>query len=631
MLHKFLAKVPRKGADTATEPMLPLENVATPLQSADNAAASTAPRRSRACQFGGALLLAYGALNACIWKKFTPVYTATECGDQRAVLDELSLGASSIEMSMQIEVTCTNPNPYGIEILTSTPGRVFVKLGEMRMQIGDLKVIPGSSLPEQGTGTIRVRMDAKLSGEQADALLPHFLEDSAVPMLMELKFNVGVSLAFGIGGIGGSWGTTAPFEKACGLNMAGLLVNQFLPTDGSAPTRLGPLVCRNSFHNMYIPPVGEASETPKDGRMGFSAAQVAPTEVAAGELTKNASLGVVISLCLLGGFGLLCGAPCCPGLSALAGAKQPVAKAAGARSGSSPGAAEVADGASSPAQASNAGCFSALPGLLRRLRGAETCPPAVCGSPGGPAPQTPPRAGSHGAHGRSPRGLATGSGTAVTWTAWLEQLQRVATRSLSPVRVAAARYFPASMVSPRSSPASTAFDFGVGGQQQATRARQASAGPDPMSPLETARRQLQFPAEFSSPGGGPSALEEARGSPRPPPSSRHSSRRGNRDEVRSEMTWSKESPRSRAPAPPQWPQQAWSPSRESAWSGGMPSRGPSRPAPDAGGADAIASRDVMDAEGVSTAASRLQSRTPAASPRVSSRSSAPYAGPSSKR
>ncbi|CAK0877746.1 unnamed protein product [Prorocentrum cordatum] len=165
--------------------MLPLENVATPLQSADNAAASTAPRRSRACQFGGALLLAYGALNACIWKKFTPVYTATECGDQRAVLDELSLGASSIEMSMQIEVTCTNPNPYGIEILTSTPGRVFVKLGEMRMQIGDLKVIPGSSLPEQGTGTIRVRMDAKLSGEQADALLPHFLEDSAVPMLME--------------------------------------------------------------------------------------------------------------------------------------------------------------------------------------------------------------------------------------------------------------------------------------------------------------------------------------------------------------------------------------------------------------------------------------------------------------
>jgi hypothetical protein len=391
-----------------------------------------------------------------------------------------------------------------------------------------------------------------------------------------------------------------------------------LPTDGSAPTRLGPLVCRKSFHNMYIPPVGEASETPKDGRMGFSAAQVAPKEVAAGELTKNVSLGVVISLCLFGGLGLLCGGPGCASLTALAWPApraQPGAKVAGARSGRQEGDVEAADGASSPAQACNPpGCFSALPGLLSKLRGLEPpCSPAG-GSLGGRSPQTPPRAGSHGAHGRSPRGLA--SGTAVAWPpSWLEQLQRVVTRSLSPVRVAAARYFPASMVSPRSSPAGTAFDFGMSSQRPAAGAQQAAAGADPASPLETARRQLQFPAEFSSPGG-PSALEEARGSHRPPLSSRGSSRRRSRDES----------------AQPQWPQ-AWSPSRESAWSGGISSRGPSRSAPDAGAADAVLSRDVGDAEGLSSAASRLQSRLPPslASPPVSSRSSAPYTGPAPKR
>ncbi|CAE8589944.1 unnamed protein product, partial [Polarella glacialis] len=259
-------------------------------------------RRQRIYGGAGVLLICAGIFHTFLLIKLTPVYTSTECGDQTGELKELSVGINTIHLALEISVRCTNPNPYKIDILSSTPGRVFVG-DKMEVQVGHLVVIPGSYLSEQGTGTVRVQMNADIAGQTANALLPHFLEDSAVPLLMELQFNVGISVNFGLMG---SWGTTAPFKKSCGMHMMGLLVNQFVDADDkSSKGRLGPLVCRESFEGIEIPAVGEADETPKDGRMGFSAAQVAPSEVEAGELLKNFSLGSIICLSFLSGFVLL--------------------------------------------------------------------------------------------------------------------------------------------------------------------------------------------------------------------------------------------------------------------------------------------------------------------------------------
>jgi hypothetical protein len=252
------------------------------------------------------LLFIYGGLNFWLYVKFTPVYTAITCGDERAVMDRFEL--EQIRIGMQITVTCMNPNPYGIKILASSPGRVFVHInGRNKTQIGQLAVVPGSSLPEDGSGAIRVRMDTHLSGPDADKLLPHFLYDTEVPILMELRFDVGVYIPIGVAL--GNWAMSAPMEKACGLNMAGILVNRFVSASAGkrGDSRLGPLICRESFNGMHIPPIGEESETPEDGRMGFSAKQVAPREVAKGEMMKNVSLGVIISLCFLTGCYLTCG------------------------------------------------------------------------------------------------------------------------------------------------------------------------------------------------------------------------------------------------------------------------------------------------------------------------------------
>jgi len=188
--------------------------------------------------------------------------------------------------------------------LWSAPGRVFIQpvMDAPRVTVGKVKVLSGSSLKEQGSGVVAVRMDAQLSDTHADEVLLHILQDQSVRILLELQFEVGVSVSFGLG----QWGTSAPFRKKCGLKMAGLLVNRFVDAAGpDQKSRLGPLVCRTSFEGMEIPDVGDAERLPEDGRMGFTAAQVAPAEVAAGERTKNLSLLTAMLLSYSCGLALL--------------------------------------------------------------------------------------------------------------------------------------------------------------------------------------------------------------------------------------------------------------------------------------------------------------------------------------
>lgn len=232
------------------------------------------------------LLLASGAFHVFLYNKFTPVYTSTECGDEVAEMDQLDIEKSSVHVGLTIQVSCINPNPYSIHIVASTPGRVFVG-PQKNVQVGTMAVIPGSALAEHGNGTIRVRMNAFINGSAAHLLLPHFLTDAAVPVLMELQFDVSVHVNFGLG----SWGAALPYRKACGLNVAGMLVG------GVGNSRMGPLICRDSFAEIgKLPSIGEVSTQYGQMGMGFSAAQVAPAEIKKGTKAKDVSLMTMILL-----------------------------------------------------------------------------------------------------------------------------------------------------------------------------------------------------------------------------------------------------------------------------------------------------------------------------------------------
>ena len=69
----------------------------------------------------GVLMLLYGLFNTYLFIKFTPVYTATSCGDQTALLKKFEVG-DSIHVGVEIHVLCSNPNPYDVKILNDTPG-----------------------------------------------------------------------------------------------------------------------------------------------------------------------------------------------------------------------------------------------------------------------------------------------------------------------------------------------------------------------------------------------------------------------------------------------------------------------------------------------------------------------------
>lgn len=153
---------------------------------------------------------------------------------------------------------------------------------------GKLLLVDGSTLPAKGTGQLLAQMEAELSPSTSAHIVPHLMTDLEVPLFLELQFDVLVGIGIGSRELG----TSAPFFKKCGMNLAGVLVN----TD----RRLGPLMCRDSFAQLdgILPHAGEAVP----GSMSFSAAQMDPDRVMLGEWAKNISIVGIGSLCFFFGF-----------------------------------------------------------------------------------------------------------------------------------------------------------------------------------------------------------------------------------------------------------------------------------------------------------------------------------------
>ncbi|CAE7769629.1 unnamed protein product [Symbiodinium sp. CCMP2456] len=244
-------------------------------------------------------VLGWTLMQMNMWRELTPVYRETSCGRQESTLNDFRLGVDEIYVDLQISVHCQNPNAYKIDILDSEPGIVQIVAGgrpQDRIDVGRLKVKPGSSLSRYGKGTVLVDMNATIQKNISERLLPVFLNAQEIPILMQLRFQVGIRLFFGLGG---SWQARAPFNKACGLQMMGVLVNSF--QQDRDRSRLGPLVCKDTWEELLRPgTIPAATEARAVDRMDFAAAQVAPLEVQTGELAKNVSFSIlVVCSCLM--------------------------------------------------------------------------------------------------------------------------------------------------------------------------------------------------------------------------------------------------------------------------------------------------------------------------------------------
>ena len=113
--------------------------------------------------------------------------------------------------------------------------------------MGVLTLLEGSTLPAEGQGTIKVFMDSRISKDSSGALAQQFLGSGEIPIYMELKFNVGVDISLGLQ----HFGTTAPFDKKCGMNIGAMFER--------SQNKLGPMLCRSTFDELHhLPHLGDA-------------------------------------------------------------------------------------------------------------------------------------------------------------------------------------------------------------------------------------------------------------------------------------------------------------------------------------------------------------------------------------
>lgn len=224
--------------------------------------------------------------NLLLLYEFTPIYRQTFCAETAVDAGTAHFDVANVTMLLNLQMSCSNPNPYKIDILGSTPGMVYIGTGadpwQHRTQVGQMEIVPGSSLQEHGSGNVSVTVNVSAP----ERLLPEMLKDTTFAIMIELRFQSSLDVSFGFG----SWAATTPIDQACGFNVTTSL--------GGGSTRFGKLACRPTFGDLIIPLVDE--EPGGDHWIGFPGGEIAPEEVRNGTIAKNLSLGFIIIMSFVG-------------------------------------------------------------------------------------------------------------------------------------------------------------------------------------------------------------------------------------------------------------------------------------------------------------------------------------------
>lgn len=268
------------------------------------------PYAATCCSMTGMLIgivaLVLGAWLTVLDARFSPVYTAITCRFQTAGLQSVKPTADgSVEMYLQTDMQCENPNPYSLNIDPGQPSKVYLGpvsalfISVPMTEVGEVVDLPKASLPAEGTGAIHSVSKITLSPQLLTSLAPALLAD--VPIKLSLDFDVLVDVSF----VFGSWHTSLAFDKDCGMLLAGL------PTviANSEGARVGPMTCADSFEELELLPVSAAVS---NQTMVFSGISMAPEEIEEGERLKDEALTWAKIVCYGLGFIFLCVcAPCC--------------------------------------------------------------------------------------------------------------------------------------------------------------------------------------------------------------------------------------------------------------------------------------------------------------------------------
>lgn len=228
----------------------------------------------------------------CIYVKLTPLYTAIECHQQSAALQDLKLGVPLIkptEFDLLVEMNCSNPNPYDLSFEFTEPGSVFI--GRGRTKVGETSNAKNktSHLPAEGRGPFWVHASMRINAMTLAGVFSDLMtSQGTLELRLQLRQRLMVDVTLVLGA---SMAIQQDFKKDCGMMIGNL---------GLHPT-IGPLSCADNFEELSILP---ASAGRSDGIMRFAAREIAPKVLAKGALAKNLGLGLAMAVFYI--LGLLC-------------------------------------------------------------------------------------------------------------------------------------------------------------------------------------------------------------------------------------------------------------------------------------------------------------------------------------
>lgn len=261
----------------------------------------------------GAMLLVVGGIGLAVYLNFTPVYKPITChvdagldGFQSPGIEKLLPGspgwqppwedpsgvenllqgfsgnflhnsASQSGVSLNISLTCSNPNPISVHI---NKARGTVYAGADRTLLGTMTALPTSYMPAHSTGSIQTKENIRLDPSIAAKILPQLILRTGLPIWFQLNGTATISLSF-LSAVRAS----PSIQMSCGMHLASVSNVISQPTG----PLVGPMSCADSFDNLGMKPV----DAPKDNK----------TEklLALAESVKNVICGTMMFL------GFICG------------------------------------------------------------------------------------------------------------------------------------------------------------------------------------------------------------------------------------------------------------------------------------------------------------------------------------
>lgn len=219
------------------------------------------------------------------------------CGFGSANLENLRPGIPLISpttFKINIEMKCTNPNPYTISFEYSSKGGVF--LGSGMTKVGDAMENPfsNSSLPAEGNGSVWASTEVSINAGVLTGVTGELITSSGVPLYVELNQKLGVSIRFFWGG---DFKVSQSFEKDCGMKISGLA-----GIISTLKVQVGKMACADSFDALTVPALGGGTS---DGNFHFSANDLDPEKIKQGKTAKDVGLGLAMGVTYCSAFVLL--------------------------------------------------------------------------------------------------------------------------------------------------------------------------------------------------------------------------------------------------------------------------------------------------------------------------------------